>query len=512
MSTPESLALLVSSLTKGEKRYLTLYSSIQQGEKDYVFLLDCLEKGLDMKNAKKALSEKKPGASFDVTSRYLYNLILDCILQIQTKKNRSIKLTNELLKAQILFEKGLYNDGFKLLEKIQLAAEKLELPEQRLLAAKAELSYICSLNFHNITEVELVQKQMKIQGYLREHQHYNQHNSLYQLLQHRLLYKGGVRTIEQKQELNDLLMTEVNLVGKRFAETFESQKTHLLFQAYYFITIGGYKSALTTFYELNQLFEEHEHLWAQTPMDYLLTVEGILDSLHTIRKYQEANYFIDKLKLLNPPSGFAEITIQRIIFTYTVIMLLNAGEFSRASLLHDEYTETLFKKLKLLDLNKQAELYLYTSLIYVGMGKMEKAHLYLNRILFESKLYYTLPVYRTFRLIHLLVHFELGNHDYIRHEIRSIKRSLTGNYQKSYLLERIIFQFVQMESLPFLQKERALLWERINAKFEKIKSDKFEIQLLKIFNFSAWIESKLLKKSFADLLKGRHNDGYFVEP
>lgn len=505
MSKTNTLLLLINSLTKGEKRYFKLYTSLQQGSKDYLYLFELLEKGPDtIAGIKEAFHLKKPKASYEATSKYLYKIITDCMLHLRADKDITTKLVTALMKANIMFEKSLYEDGFKQLQKIKATAAEFELYIIELWASRLELYYLCNLNFHPITEPELIQKQMNIQELLKYARNIHQHTSLYELLRHRLLYKGSVRTVQQKEELNDLVVSELNIVSNPLAETFESYKTHLLFQAHYFITVSDYKSALKTFYELNELFEENTHLWIDSPVDYLSTIEGILDSLHTIKRYDEMRFFLEKLKLLEGQSIYLEVTIQRVIFIYTIAGYLDRGEFSEAEALRKEFEPTLFKKMHLLDISKQAEVYLYTVLIYIGNNSMTKAHQYLNRILLESKLYYALPVYRTFRLIHLLVHYELGNHDYIEYETRSIKRSLSSSHKKDYLLEKIIFKFIQHPITATGNKARLAIWQKYKLQFEQIRSDKYEIQILKIFDFGCWIESKICKKPFAEILKQKY--------
>ncbi len=251
------------------------------------------------------------------------------------------------------------------------------------------------------------------------------------------------------------------------------------------------------------MLEEHRFLWSDSPLDYLSAIEGILDSLHTIRHYEEMHFFLDKLSQLQLDSVYLQVMIQRALFIYELVGLLDRGNFKEAVDLKDKFEASLFKKIHLLGLSKQAEVYLYTALIYIGTGNIAKAHYFLNRILLESKLYYSLPVYRTFRLIHLLVHYELGNHDYIEYETRSIRRGL-HTAQKAYLLEKIILSFVSKASAAKSVTEKNALWGKLQKDFAAIRDDKYEIQILKIFDFSVWIEAKLCKKSFADLLKEKY--------
>lgn len=504
MAGSNSLILLVNSLTKSEKRYFSIYASMQKGAKDYMHLFNILEKNTDPKITKKLYAKTKPSSSYEATSKYLYKVITDCLIHVRANQEKTTRLVMSLLKANVLFEKSMPHEGFKELHKIQTAAEKNEEYFILLWACRMEMYYLANINFDNISEKELVHKQMRIDELLKYSKNIHQHTSLYELLRHRLLFKGAARTRKQKEELNDLVFTELNLVAKSPTETIETQKIHLLFQSHYFISINDYRSALKAFYELNNLLEENEYLWSDAPMDYLSTLEGILESLRTIRKYDEMEFFLDKLKNLQGRSVYLEVMVHRVSFTYRLVRLLDQGEFERAIALKDQYQDVLFKKMHLLDLSKQAELYLYTSLIYIGTGNMNRAHHFLSKVLMESKLYYSLPVFRTFRLLHLLVHYELGNDDFIASETRSFKRGLNASRTKTYLLEKIVLKFVQEKRVKNAAAIKADAWKKIKKEFETIRNDKYEIQILKIFDFESWIEARLSNKPFRLIVKERY--------
>ena len=504
MSKTNSLILLINSLSKGEKRYFKMYTSLQKGEKDYLLLFTLIEQGNVPKEIKNIFVKKKPFASYEATCKYLFKIITDCLLQLRMEQGNSTKLVIGLLKTNILFEKSMYEEGFKELERIQLAAEKLELYLIQLLAAKSELYYLSNLNFLKLTESELIKKQMKIEELIKYAKNIHQHTSLYELLRHRYLYNGGVRTKQQKDGLNDLVVTELSIMANPIAENFESHKMHLLFQAHYFITISDYESAVKVFYELHELLEEHSFLWLESPFDYLSTIEGILESLHTIKRYNEMFFFLNKLKNLQNHSVYFHVMIERITFIYKLVEYIDVGSFQEGIVLKEQFDKNLFKKIHLLDLNKQADVYLYTALIYLGSGNFSKSHFYLNKILLEIKLFYDLPIYRTFRLLHLLVHYELGNHDYIEYETRSIKRGIVSNKNESYLLEKIVFRFVTQASKAIDTLSKKILWIKIKKDIDAIQYNKYEIQILKIFDFGAWIEAKLCKKSFSEILKEKN--------
>ncbi|MCU0371459.1 MAG: hypothetical protein MUC31_08590, partial [Bacteroidales bacterium] len=87
--------------------------------------------------------------------------------------------------------------------------------------------------------------------------------------------------------------------------------------------------------------------------------------------------------------------------------------------------ELLYDKLFSLNRSRQAELCLYTALIYFGNSEYAKAHRFLNQIILGGKNYYYLPLYRTIRLVNLMILYKLGDFDLITYEILSMKRDIS---------------------------------------------------------------------------------------
>lgn len=500
MATKTALYLLVHSLTKPEKRYFKLYTSLQKGAKDYLLIFDLLDKGNDTETAKEIFCRKKNPSSFESACKYLFKVITDCLLYVRSNDNTNARLSAALIKANILFEKSIYEEGFKQLQKIQAEAAAQQKFEIQLQALQMEMHYRNNLNYYSISEKELVKKQTKMDELLKYQKNIHQHTTLYELLRHRLMYKSIVKTKEQKEELNDLVVSELNYNANPLANTFESQKIHLLFQAYYFITVSDFKSALKTFYQVHELFETHKKLWLETPIDYLSAVEGLLGSLHSIKHYHDMHFFLNKLQQLEKNTVYFGVMVERVRFIYTVKPFIDCGQFNNADEIVKAFDETLIARIDYLDLSKQAEIYLYMAIICLGKNNVSKAHKLLSNVLLESNLFNSLPVYRTFRLLHLLVHYELGNHDYIESETRSLKRTSAINNNKAFKIEKIVFKFLQYKTLPATLKNREAVWQQLKKLFELSLADKYENQFLKIFDFSAWVESKLCKRPFEKVL------------
>lgn len=503
MAKTTTLALLVNSLSKAEKRYFKLLSGLQSGNKNYFSLFEILEKKQYAKHSdiKLAFKKKHPEASFEITGKYLYRLLMDALLHLKNDEaDNNTKIYTGLAMVKILFDRSLYHEGFQELEKLKKSAQSSGNSMMELVIGRLELDYISQLNFQEINEKELIQSQMKIGSLLKSISHTQMHRSLLDLLRHRLIHKGNARTEKQKEDLNDLVFSELDLMSKSTSNTYESLKTHLLFQSNYCISVGDYKSALKTFYELDKLLENNRFNKTDAAMDDLISLEGILDSLHTMKKYGEMDFYLMKIYPLQYPSPIFHIMKQRLIYLYKMISFTDRGYFTDALNVVAEMEDQFLRQVHILGFNRHAELNLYISLVYFCNKQWDKAIKYLNEILLDSNSHYKLQEYKTLRLMRLLVHHELENYTFINYEISAFKR-LMDSKDKTYKLEKLIFKFLQGTQRPLTDAKTQDLWQKLKPGFEALSNDKFEIQMLKIFDFPLWIEAKLFKRDFSELVK-----------
>ncbi len=88
--------------------------------------------------------------------------------------------------------------------------------------------------------------------------------------------------------------------------------------------------------------------------------------------------------------------------------------------------------------------------------------------------------------------------------MRSVKRVMVSGQPRTYKVEKIIFRFLQLPLVSDIKKAKKHA-EKFKNMFESIVRDKFEIQVLKLFDFASWIEAKLTRKSFEELTKSNHS-------
>lgn len=504
MLKSESLIHLINNLTKQEKKEFSLYIS-NKPEKDYIFLFRLIDdkKVSDPEELKMSFLAAKPTSSFNTVVIYLFDLLIDILTRLRTEQDSYYLLFNELLHARVLYEKSMYQECFQVLKKVKEKAVYYENYFALLVAQRLELNYLLTLDFEDMDEQKLLNKQYKMNNTLKSIRQLNEQSSLYELLKYRMINRGASRSLEETQKLDDLVTSEISIVASAGVENFEIKKNHQLFQANYFITVGDYKAAFNSFVELNKLFEENSHLWNNPPVYYLMTVEGMLESLRIMHNYEGMNYFIEKLTKLSSPSSSFQLNVTYVIFIYRLFSFIDAGDFDKAGIWIAEHQASLIDKMLLLKEQQQAEMSLYIALIHLGNGEYRKARKRLSATIGRGHLY-SLPLFRTIRIVNVMIHYELGDVDYIQSEIRSIKREMSKNKGYNLKVESFLLKFLNYSFADTNRKKRAEIWESMAEEVHALYADKYETQILRKFDFVAWVEAKIFEVPLSDILKREH--------
>jgi hypothetical protein len=97
---------------------------------------------------------------------------------------------------------------------------------------------------------------------------------------------------------------------------------------------------------------------------------------------------------------------------------------------------------------------------------------------------------------------EIGDFNLISYETRSIKREMK-DFDKGYQIEKTMLSFLNKQNIPITIRKRKILWEKVSGELELLRNDIFEQQVLRIFDFTAWIESKIRRIPLNEVLQFR---------
>jgi len=488
------LEKLVKSLSSTEKKQFQLHCYKIKGPKDYVLLFDLAfdSTNSEGKTWEQRFKEKHPSKSFENTANYLYKVLTDTLIHTRIEQDTWYQQYQCLLKARLCFERSIPTRAFKELHKASKLAAASQHHPVAYQAARMELTALSDLGFPGLSEQQLVDKQMKAKHTLQSLRQIHEHYSLYELLSHRLTKGKRPENSKQDKQVNDLILSELSLSTRGSQHQFEPQKLHLLFQSFFFIHSGEYRSALRIFNELTKLTEANESMWDYPPYDYLSALDGILDSLRSIGYYQEMIPFIDKLTALSErayPEHFKSVATLTA-GVYRLNRLLGCKQYEMAAQFIVDSSANGDAQRTVNGHEKQLEYYFFVALTHFVLQQWSKAKKQLNLLIGAAKQTPQHLAYRAGRLLHILLSYEMDDMGYIEYEIRSYKRAFSKQ-GKAYKTEKLIFNIIAADPKRRGNAWKATTRKKVTTRLKEIATDKRELQLTKFANFGQWALASL---------------------
>jgi len=484
---------LVKSLSGPEKRSFKLYARRVSGSRDYLDLFNIIDACDDPRTTiiSEAFAKKHAPSSLNSAARYLVKVLTDCLIQQKTEKDPVFQLLQGVMRVRVLQERSLAEEGYRELKKVRSKAHGLQQHFIEYITYRSELNLLSDANFPGIDDRQLVEAQMKAKSLLRNMNHIQDHHSLFELLKYRLVHAGRISSEEDKKKLNDLMLSEMGLVSGKSDNSFAAQKLHLLFQSFFFTDIGDYRSAHKTFASLSRLFEQHMELLDNPPLDYLSTLNGILDSLHMLEHYEQLDLYIDKLMQIDKPDypEYFRYQVRKTAVVYRLVLLLSRKACKEALAYIKTLEDDLLPAYHMVNEEKQWELYFYSSLSYFGLKDWKKAHQLTGEVMRKHHSHAQWLVCKATRLLNIIIYYEKGDTDYLEYEIRSYKRSF--GRQQLLKSELLLFRFIKICPDVRRKKIPELQYKKMMQEFGTLQNDRYEKQLLKYFDLIGWIRAKL---------------------
>jgi tetratricopeptide (TPR) repeat protein len=139
--------------------------------------------------------------------------------------------------------------------------------------------------------------------------------------------------------------------------------------------------------------------------------------------------------------------------------------------------------------------------LYFGSEDYEKCIDYLQRIINESSdLRNDLQCYA--RLLHLMAHYELGNHEIIDYLIKSVYRFM-AKMENLTIVEEEMFRFLRTSFRVSRHALRPEL-EKFLHKIKHLEKNRFETRAFAYLDVISWVESKVSNKSMSEVIKKKY--------
>ena len=409
----DALFTLIKSLTKSEKRQFHLYVGRLGGNTDAKFF--ALFKFLDKqkKYDEKAILKSEIVSKLQLSNlkAHLYKQILTSLRMNPAHKNIRIQIREQLDFATVLYQKGLYKQSLKILEKAKALA--IENEEKNIayeiieLEKNIETQYITRSISTRADELS-VQAKMISQSNVIASKLSNLSLQLYGIL----LKTGYVRNDKELQKINSYFNSRLpkydyNSLG--FRDLLWLYKAHLWRSFLVQDFLLGYKYAS----KWVELFKKYPKMVQLNPVFYLKGKNYLLESLFLIKhrnKFcKELDFFEKEIEENRIPiNGNTEILIFQYYYANQLHKCFLEGTFEQGEYLVDEINQKIKDYSTRLDKHHIVTLYYKIACLYFGMGKNRECIEYLSKIIEAKKLYVGEDLQCFARILNLIAHYECG--------------------------------------------------------------------------------------------------------
>ena len=432
------LRTLQQTLSKSEKRYFRLQAGLQTGDKAYLGLFDWLD-AQPADPTPDAIAADWPPATLEPARKHLARTLLKSLRLFESDKDTDTRLAGLLHESRILLQRGLTEPGLAHLDRATHLAEQTGRNTYAAQAMKIVLQQAARDQFADLSEADLLAWQHRIGEALRREETLHQHTTLYEVLRHRYLHNGPVRNLAERTRLNDLLLEEYSIMNRYSDDSFESRRLHLQFQSVYFSMIGDYDGSLPLLMQLDGLFAENTALGRDAPTDYLYLLDSILTDLRNAGQLAGMPYFLDRFARL--PNGLT-LYSRYLELYHRLNHLADSGQLPEAARLLTTDRAALLAGMVPLPAAFQAQFRIMAARVLREVGQHGAALGLVNEVLMARAERPGPAQYSQARLLAVMIHVDLGHHDYLEYEVKSVARKLRQG-QQLYGVETATIRYVK---------------------------------------------------------------------
>lgn len=497
---------LIKSLSKSEKRQFNLYVGRLDGNVSAKFF--ALFKLLDKQ---KKYNEKQVIDSGIVSKQQLSNLKAHLYKQILVSlrlnpahKNLRIQIREQLDFATVLYQKGLYKQSLKLLDKAKAMAldneEKNIAYEIVELEKVIETQYITRSLNNRADELSVQAKELSQHNVIAS----KLSNLSLQLYSH-LLQNGYVKNNEELNFINEYFYSKLpkydfHTLG--FREKLWLYKAHLWHS---FLTqdfLQSYKYASKWL----DLFRENPRLISLHPVFYIKGKNYLMEASFFVKK---RDTFAQELNLLEkeinediiPKNTNTEILLFLYFYSHKLHSHFLHGNFAEGEYLVDIIIDKIRQYHSRLDSHHIVLLYYKIACLYFGMGKYKKCISYLELIINSKDIGSAEDLQCFSRVLNLIAHYECGlDYDWERQFVQTYK----------FLLKMENLQEVQKEFITSIKDlsdvyphEIKNEFKKIHSRLKKYENHPYEKRAFLYLDILSWLESKIENRPISEIISNK---------
>jgi hypothetical protein len=438
---------------------------------------------------------------------HLYRQILSSLRLIKNENNIDIQLHEQLDHARILYNKGLYLQSLKMLDRIKENAKAHNqttfLLQVLFFEKKIEALHITRSMQDRadrlVSEVDEVNSNLQI---------VSKFSNLSLQLYSWYIRNGLARNEKDEKAVQQFFEQHIPAEMSSNQGFYEKLYQYQSYCWYAFI-----RQDFLLYYRYAQkwvdLFEKEKFMIEIETAHYIKGLHNLLGAHFDLLNYPKFIETLDHFEQFSRSETVVSNHNNLIqTFVYLNISKLNKhfldGTFTEGLNLVPYIEEKLKEYEIYLDRHRILVFYYKIACLYFGSGDYERTIDYLNKIInWTVDLRTDLQCYS--RLLHLIAHYELGNFDLLEYLIIAVYRFMAKMENLSQVEEEI-FKFLR-RSFKVSRGQIRPEFEKLLEKLRKYEKNRFETRAFVYLDIISWLESKIKNVPVQDTIREKYLSG-----
>ncbi len=503
----DTLFQLIHSLEKSEKRNFKLYIKRNSAKEDLkiIQLFDAMDKLSEYDEKlllKKLPSIEKPQLSNLKT--HLYKQLLASLRLLKTSENIDLQLHEQLDYARILYNKGLYLQSLKILDKLKELARSYNqdsfLIQVISLEKKIETLHI-TRSMHDRAD-QLAAEANEI---FERRKIITQLSNLALQLYSWFIKNGHARNEEEEKDVKKFFTENLPPEAQNQKGFYERMYLYQSYCWYAYI-----RQDFLMYYRYTQkwvdLFHEQDIMIGVETGHYIKGMHNLLNAHFDLRNFRQLDIALRQFEKFSESEAAKQhdnFRIQAFVYLYSAKINQHSicGTFSEGLSLVPHIEEKLDEYALFIDRHRVLVIKYKIATLYFGHGDYGTSIDYLQDIINNTvDLRKDLQCYA--RLVHLLAHYELGNYEIIEYLIKSVYRFM-AKMQNLTVIEEEMFKFLR-RSFHVSRKKMQPEFEKFLRRIKKFEKNRFETRSFAYLDIISWVESKVYGKTMSEIIKAKY--------
>ncbi|MCP4440809.1 MAG: hypothetical protein GY810_17955 [Aureispira sp.] len=492
----DKLFRLIKSMQKSEKIFFKKFAAIyrKEGASNYIQLFDAIDKQnvYDERKLLRKFKSTNISKYYSASKNYLYENILKSLKTFRQGKSTHSKVQQLKEDAQILVEKGLYEEAYKVVQKAKKIAYEIEYYPALLELIELENSFVgFVVKLTQELNDQIKKEQAKVIDIIG-----NQHFFAWTYYDISYLSKNYqfARSAEDLERLAKLIR-QPSFKALELAKSHNARLHYCYANAIYHQLTGDHNQEWQFKRTMVSLWEGKTALQKENQRYYSICLISYAYSSYSNKKAEELHKTLELLQAIKPQTSSLEETLffsKNTIASYYAKLTLDFKHFEDAvqefQKKIESYTEDKFTTAK-----RSTYLnFLDTSII---KGDYALAQEWCWQIEQLPKTEVQQDAQYLSQLLALVVYFKQQNLELIESLCRSIEYKIHKD-DKPYEYEHLFLKlFRKLQNTP--EFEYSEVYTAYLNKFRELQSNPFEQQAFENFDILTWLEAELQKATMA---------------